>query len=262
MIYKNYFDWLGGRHPLKIRDNTFEQYVKSVPELTNLLDLGFSLKDIKYCLNEKIPFELGTCVICGNPTHVKNTTYGFTETCSHECAKELGKIHCVESNIKKYGVPYPTMNKDFMQKIKETNLKKYGSTCSLHDKNGIISEKVKQTNLKKYGTEYASQSKVIKEKVKQTNLERYGVESAFQSEVVKEKAKATNLKKYGVEHTGSSPIVREKIRKTCLETYGVSAPVRQKHVIEKAKAGTKTETAKNKRKATNLEKYGVEHEAQ
>lgn len=39
-----------------------------------------------------------------------------------------------------------------------------------------IKEKIRKTNLEKYGVEYAAQSKIVKEKQKRTMIERYGVE--------------------------------------------------------------------------------------
>lgn len=39
-----------------------------------------------------------------------------------------------------------------------------------------IKEKIRKTNLKRYGVEYAAQSKIVKEKQKRTMIERYGVE--------------------------------------------------------------------------------------
>lgn len=65
--------------------------------------------------------------------------------------------------------------------------------------NEEIKEKVRKTNLKRYGTENPLSSKEVQEKVKQTNLKRYGVENPKQSEQIQEKYKQTCLKKYGVE---------------------------------------------------------------
>ena len=45
-----------------------------------------------------------------------------------------------------------------------------------------VKEKIRQTNLKKYGVEYASQSEEVKEKQKQTMLKKYGVEHNSQIE--------------------------------------------------------------------------------
>jgi flagellar biosynthesis/type III secretory pathway chaperone len=56
---------------------------------------------------------------------------------------------------------------------KQTNIERYGVSCSLHNKK--VAEKVKQTNIIKRGCEYPTQNKCVKEKVKQTNIERYGV---------------------------------------------------------------------------------------
>jgi uncharacterized protein YcfL len=54
-------------------------------------------------------------------------------------------------------------NKEIKQKIKETNLEKYGFESPLQ--NETIKNKVKATNLEKYGVEYSSQHPNIMEKI-------------------------------------------------------------------------------------------------
>lgn len=50
-----------------------------------------------------------------------------------------------------------------------------------------VKEKIKQTNLKKYGTKYPLQSNEVKDKLKQTNLNKYGVENVYQSKEIRSK---------------------------------------------------------------------------
>ena len=52
-------------------------------------------------------------------------------------------------------------------KVKETNLERYGTTCSLLSK--MLKKKIK-TTLEKFGVEHNSQSEIVKQK-KETNLE-------------------------------------------------------------------------------------------
>ena len=91
---------------------------------------------------------------------------------------------------------------------------------------------------------------------------RYNVDNVFQAEEIKQKIKETNLQKYGVEHPSHSPELLEKKKQNNIKKYGVACNLNLSHVVEKAQDSIKTEYVKNKRKATNLQKYGVEYIAQ
>ena len=82
------------------------------------------------------------------------------------------------------------------EKSVETMLKKYGGVGfdSL-----IIKEKIKATNLAKYGTQCAASSDIVKEKIQNSHIEKYGVHY-FQTPEFKVKRKETNIIKYGVEN--------------------------------------------------------------
>lgn len=100
--------------------------------------------------------------------------------------------------------------------------------------NEEIKEKIKQTNLKKYGYEIASKSDIVKEKVKQTNLERYGIENYTQTEEYNIRNKKISLEKYGTEHYLQSEIVKNKRKETMLDKYGVEYPLQVQEFKEKA----------------------------
>jgi hypothetical protein len=91
---------------------------------------------------------------------------------------------------------------------------------------------------------------------------RYNVDNVFQSEEIKQKIKKTNLQKYGVEHPSHSQELLEKKKLNNIKKYGVSCNLNLPHVVEKAQNSIKTELVKNKRKNTNLQKYGVEYVSQ
>lgn len=61
--------------------------------------------------------------------------------------------------------------------------------------NKDIMNKIKDTNLQKYGCEYVTQSENIKLKIIQTNLDKYGVEHHFQNSEIFNKAES-KLYKY------------------------------------------------------------------
>lgn len=141
-------------------------------------------------------------------------TKGYNSYCSRECANS--------SDLR-------------IKKIKQTNLARYGTTCSLASKE--IRAKVKQTNLEKYGAENVFASDAIKSKIRKTNLEKYGETNPAKSKKVKDKSKQTCLDKYGVEYSFQSKEMREKSKQTCLEKYGVDHPwkssqLRQRQIEE------------------------------
>ena len=68
----------------------------------------------------------------------------------------------MNTNLKKYGVDYPSKNEEVKQKFKETCLKKYGKNTPLQ--NEEVKQKIKETCLKKYGVENPSQNTEIMEK--------------------------------------------------------------------------------------------------
>jgi hypothetical protein len=137
--------------------------------------------------------------------------------------------------------------KNGIDKRRDTNLEKYGTTCNL--KCQETKDKIKQTNLKKYGCEFISQSKIIKDKVKNTNIERYGSSYLFSNKDIDLKRKETMMKKYGCEHATQNKDIMNKIKDTNLQKYGCEYV-------------TQSENIKLKIIQTNLDKYGVEHHFQ
>jgi hypothetical protein len=101
-------------------------------------------------------------------------------------------------------------------------------TCAQHNPQTI--EKIKSTNLKKYGVEYALASKEVIEKKKQTCLKHYGVDNPTKSQVVLDKIKANNMEKYGIEWILCD---QEKKEKAVFEKYGVKNVQQDKSIKEK-----------------------------
>jgi hypothetical protein len=135
--------------------------------------------------------------------------------------------------------------------------------------NKIIIEKMKATNIEKYGVEYVSQSKEIKEKKKKICMKKFGVESIFQSEKCKEKIKETNMVRYGVEYSSQLKEIRDKSKATCFKKYGINNPLHSKEAREKMKATNmikygaeypfQSQEIQEKSKVTNIIKYGFEN---
>mgnify|MGYP004532078361 FL=1 len=92
--------------------------------------------------------------------------------------------------------------------------------CKNEDKD-IWMEKTKQTNLKRYGETSNFKTEEFLEKTKKTCLEKYGVEGIQKSEYVKNKIKETNKKRYGHE-CSLHGINEERTRNIVLNRYGNS----------------------------------------
>lgn len=91
------------------------------------------------------------------------------------------------TSLKRYGVEYPLQSREIRKKIKETNLKKYGSNSILGNKefrkkydidNNFkkleVKRKTRQTSISKYRTSHPQQNPWVKAKIKRTKLLRYG----------------------------------------------------------------------------------------
>ncbi len=247
---------------IKVRNSTYYKN-KGYDVSDEYLDI--SIKDLPKGSNVLIEVKCDYCQSIKNINYKiynKNISNNNMFSCSHKCGREKAKI----TNIEKYGVEYPSQNKNIKDKVKKTLIEKYGVENIFQSDE--IKSKIKETNLEKYGVEYISQSNdikskvketnlekydgngfgsfVINSKIKETNLEKYGVENAIKNINIKNKVNITNVEKYGVENVFKSSIIKEKIKETNLEKYGVE------NVFQ-------SEIVKDKIKEIILEKYGVEN---
>lgn len=106
----------------------------------------------------------------------------------------------------KYGVNHPSQVIEFYNKIRQTNIEKTGYES--HLLSPIIREKIKETNLEKYGG-HPMKNKNILDNMINTNLQKYGYKFILSIPEKRELIKNTNLLKYGV----TNPMMSEEIRK-------------------------------------------------
>ena len=158
---------------------------------------------------------------------------------NHKSLKEISKIKKINTSVlsklvKLYDLYKSTeiIKKEKQEKIKRTNLEKYG--CESHLSNKEIRNKIKETNLKKYGCESHLSNKEIRNKIKETNLEKYGCENPFSNINIISKIKETNLEKYGCENPIKRDEIRNKIKETNLEKYGCENPMQNNKIKEKS----------------------------
>jgi len=155
----------------------------------------------------------GKCKICGKQTRFQNFARFYQKTCSDECNFKLRSKNMASN--------------ERQEKIKKTNLKKYGVEYVMQS--SAYLKKMKDASTKKYGVENVYQSDIIKEKCKKTKLERYGNEK-FKNW---EKHKQTCLKKYGSEYALSNLNVRQKGKETIKLKYGVDHQSQNENVHKK-----------------------------
>lgn len=123
-----------------------------------------------------------------------------------EIAEELDTSeHVVKRRLKEYDIKKGV--EGHIENIRKTCMEKYGLP------NGgwapQTQEKIKKTNLKRYGSESYLQCDDYKKKNKET-LEKLGVQNVFQLEEVKKKSKETMIKKHGVEHNTQNKEIAKK----------------------------------------------------
>jgi hypothetical protein len=142
--------------------------------------------------------EEDICKVCNAHTKYNNLQYGYARFCSHTCSVNDVDIAVSRKNktkealIQKYGVSNPSQIPGWRDKVKSTNVNKYGV------ENYVNPVKAKQTQLEKYGMHYVNTPE-YKKSVRNTSQEKYGVEHFTQSSTVKKKQYATTLARHGVE---------------------------------------------------------------
>ena len=206
--------------------------------ITRFKNLGYDIEVGEYVdiliehLSENTHFNVNVkCDICGDEyvisyySYTRNIkSYGYY-SCS-KCSIEKNK----KTNLKKFGVEYPTQNKEIILKRKENNIEKYG--VDEPSKLEEYIQKGKDTKLKKYGDCGYNNNRQSKE----TKKEKYGDENYNN----REKAKETCLENYGVENVSQKEDIKNKKIKTCLENYGVENPSQNFGIFEKAQKSSKT----------------------
>lgn len=203
-----------------------------------------TISEISYAIKNKLtsaPF-----CSCGKSRKWDDIQKQYFLNCSKNCINyHKNRINKIKnSNLKKYGVENVSQVLEIKEKIKNNYLNKYGvaSNLSLEE----TKEKIKKTNLEKYGFTNPQKNSKVRNKTIKTNIKKYGVEYTSQLKEFKEKRKETCIFKYGVDNPNKSKIVRNKIESTNLKRYGVINPIKNDKIKEKIKE-------------TNLERYGAEH---
>ena len=169
-----------------------------------------------------------------------------------DLGKKITKDIKIKSNLEKYGVEHTSQLKEvtdkrtksradhvneIQQHVRESLYKKYGAYDVMHIPH--ILQKIKNTNLKKFGVEFPLQqlkkeNSEIYQKISQTCINKFGVDSLLKNKEVREKIKQTNIQKYGVDNPLKNKEIREKIKQTNIQKYGVDNPLKNKEICKKS----------------------------
>lgn len=154
-----------------------------------------------------------------------------------DLGKKTTKDIKIKSNLEKYGVEHTSQLKEvtdkrtksradhvdkIQQHVRESLYKKYGAYDVMHIPH--ILQKIKDTNLKKFGVEFPLQqlkkeNSEIYQKISQTCINKFGVDSPLKNKEVREKIKQTNIQKYGVDN----PLKNKEIWKKSQDNRQISS---------------------------------------
>lgn len=154
-----------------------------------------------------------------------------------DLGKKITKDIKIKSNLEKYGVEHTSQLKDvtdkrtksradhvnkIQQHVRESLYKKYGAYDVMHIPH--ILQKIKDTNLKKFGVEFPLQqlkkeNSEIYQKISQTCINKFGVDSPLKNKEIREKIKQTNIQKYGVDN----PLKNKEIWKKSQDNRQISS---------------------------------------
>ena len=232
-LIKNYFKGYSKRGII----NTLPKFLRNNPEVKSYLNNILienpnweNIRNIIYgiCFDE----QLKKCKNCGKEMKYSQMKLSY---CSKKCKSNSVEVKdkIKQTNLEKYGCKCSLQNKEIQDKIKQTCIERYG--CENPFQNENIKNKIKQTNLERLGYEHPSQNKEIKNRIKQTNLEKYGYKCSLQNKEIQDKIKQTCLEKYNCEHPSQNKEIRKKIKQTNLERLGCENPLQNKKVKEKVK---------------------------
>ena len=254
----------------------------------NEITLDITFKEKFYLLENSLS-NVPKCE-CGNSVKFIDMINGYRKFCSKKCMYDSDAIKNSRKNkcIEKWGVDNPSKVKEIRDKVKKTNIKKFGHEWATKSDDvkkklkdifienlGVdnpskvkeIRDKAKQTMIERFGVEHAMHSEDIKDKFKKFFIEKWGVDNPSKVEEIRDKAKQTMIERFGVEYALKSEELLSKSKRTMLERWGVDSPLKSKEILDKIRTNniekwgvdnpSKSEVIKEKIKNTILKKYGT-----
>ena len=208
-----------------------------------------SLEEQNIVIQKKYPYlTLLSYTSFEDYCEVLDTDYNETFTCRYRNL-HYGRVNCPSRKkenrkntlLEKYGVDNVSKIQGNLEKVKATNLKKYGQ-----DSFAKTTEfKKEQSDLWK--SRSTEEKKEILKKAQTTNIERHGFANPMQNKDIKEKTNKTVKKKYDVDNVAQIPEVKkklsdiyyqnnmkEKLLQGLISNHGVSNPMFIPEAKEKA----------------------------
>ena len=196
-----------------------EHLLKYIYERTSFLDgIKDAILPIRLLYLRSNVSDLPVCVIDGKPIEKFNVRYfpgifGNIEeflskqTCCRDCAFKLAQRSREEYFQKNFGneITNTFQLEKTKEKIRETKIKEHG------DPKYCNRNKIKETNLEKYGKAFYFQTDEFQEKSKKTKIARFGVDHQIRSQAVKDGMAERYLKKHGVPYSTQDPEVISKM---------------------------------------------------
>ena len=146
----------------------------------------------------------GTIVLKGYKEYLRGKKSG------KDCCSKCQKIKNIDVCLDRYGTTNVFAIDDVKEKIKQTNLIKYGNENIAH---GILKEKIKQINIEKYGVPYTTQAPEIIVKMRKSLYENGNVPSSKA-----EKEICSMIKKLYGEDSCKENFPYDKLNLDCLLT--------------------------------------------
>lgn len=212
------------------------------------------------------------CDFCGAIKDIKYRLYNRSVknhnlfSCSRKCASNRNRIKLISD----FGVSNIALVPEVKERIKETNISKYGSCYFFGSEIGVKS--VEDSMIRKYGVYNPQMVDEIKKRTRETNIDKYGASSILSLDEIREKIKLTNIIKYGNEIASKSSEIISKIKETNNLRYGGNSPMSDESIREKSKnkllknygvtSPQKSEEIRKKTSSKNLETLGVEYPSQ
>jgi hypothetical protein len=154
---------------LKTVTNFLDSNYSTIPIQQRFFHVWFNITEIEQCPCCQSPKRFSGKFSINDKKNVN-----YHGTCSSiECQKKYCQVQTMKAIQEKYGVDNISQTKDWHDKIKASNLIKFGTEWQTQSENFKI--KTKETWLNNYGETHHTKSQSTKDKKIQTCIERYGV---------------------------------------------------------------------------------------
>ena len=169
------------------KNNVVEKYNQIVSTTSFLPNPTFPQR-IWHIIHDQYQTQKCSNPICDKSPNFLFFTNGYLRACCNKCAQ---------------------LDPATSQKIKTTNLKRYGSEYGLSNRDVI--DKRKQTLLKNYGVDNPTKSPEIMKKISDSNERNFGMKWILSDQKKKE---AAVFEKYGVKNIQQCPIIKQQTIQT------------------------------------------------